>query len=135
MTDERTLRLLEFARIRENVAGYCLSEEGRGALLEEFPLLDGALVADLKAKVSALIGLFQEGREIPSLSFPDIARAAKAAAGIFGVHLLVNVGMVAGALPNKGMVLPFFSAGGSSTLSFFLALGLIMGILHRSRVK
>lgn len=57
------------------------------------------------------------------------------AAGIFGLHLLVNVGMVAGALPNKGMVLPFFSAGGSSTLSFFLALGLIMGILHRARVK
>jgi len=57
------------------------------------------------------------------------------AAGIFARHLLVNVGMVAGALPNKGMVLPFFSAGGSSTLSFFLALGLIMGILHRSRVK
>jgi rod shape determining protein RodA len=57
------------------------------------------------------------------------------AAGIFALHLLVNVGMVAGALPNKGMVLPFFSAGGSSTLSFFLALGLIMGIQHRSKVK
>ena len=57
------------------------------------------------------------------------------AASIFALHLLVNVGMVAGALPNKGMVLPFFSAGGSSTLSFFLALGLIMGILHRSKVK
>jgi rod shape determining protein RodA len=74
----------------------------------------------------------------------DAARAAlthaeayfcAGAAGIFALHLLVNVGMVAGALPNKGMVLPFFSAGGSSTLSFFLALGLIMGILHRSRVK
>ena len=57
------------------------------------------------------------------------------AAGIFALHLLVNVGMVAGALPNQGMVLPFFSAGGSSTLSFFLALGLIMGILHRARLK
>ena len=57
------------------------------------------------------------------------------ASGIFALHLMVNVGMVAWALPNKGMVLPFFSAGGSSTLSFFLALGLIMGILHRSRLK
>ena len=57
------------------------------------------------------------------------------AAAIFGLHLLVNVGMVAGALPNKGMVLPFFSAGGSSTLSFFLALGFVMGVLHRSKVK
>ena len=57
------------------------------------------------------------------------------AAAIFAMHLMVNVGMVAGALPNKGMVLPFFSAGGSSTLSFFLALGLVMGVLHRSKVK
>ena len=74
----------------------------------------------------------------------DAARAATTyaeayfcagAAGIFALHLMVNVGMVAGALPNKGMVLPFFSAGGSSTLSFFLALGLIMGVLHRARVK
>ncbi len=56
------------------------------------------------------------------------------AAAIFGMHLMVNVGMVAGALPNKGMVLPFFSAGGSSTLSFFLALGVVMGVLHRSKV-
>jgi DNA mismatch repair protein MutS2 len=80
MTDDRTLRLLEFARIREDVAGYCLSEEGRDTLRGELPLLEGADVAALKAKVSVLIGIFQEGREAPSLSFPDIAQAAKAAA-------------------------------------------------------
>jgi DNA mismatch repair protein MutS2 len=80
MNDERTLRLLEFARIRENVAGYCLSEEGRSALSTALPLLDAKEVVSLKAKVSALLGLFQEGREPPSLSFPDIVRAAKAAA-------------------------------------------------------
>jgi len=42
------------------------------------------------------------------------------------------VGMVAGALPNKGMVLPFFSAGGSSTISYFLGLGLVMAIHRRT---
>jgi rod shape determining protein RodA len=57
------------------------------------------------------------------------------ATGIFGMHLLVNVGMVAGALPNKGMALPFFSYGRSSTLSFLLALGVVMAIRHRSRPK
>jgi DNA mismatch repair protein MutS2 len=82
MTDERTLRLLEFARIREDVAGYCLSGEGRSALLGALPLLDAGEIGELKAKVSALIGLFQEGREIPSLSFPDIALAAKTAAKV-----------------------------------------------------
>lgn len=74
----------------------------------------------------------------------DIARAARTsaelyfcagAAGILGMHLFVNAGMVAGALPNKGIALPFFSYGGSSTLSFFLALGLIMGVARRTKLK
>jgi rod shape determining protein RodA len=72
------------------------------------------------------------------------ARAAKTlaesyycagATGIFAMHILVNVGMVAGALPNKGIALPFFSYGGSSTLSVFLALGVVMGALHRARIR
>lgn len=57
------------------------------------------------------------------------------ATGIFAMHILVNVGMVAGALPNKGIALPFFSYGGSSTLSIFLALGVVMGALHRARIR
>jgi DNA mismatch repair protein MutS2 len=77
MTDERTLRLLEFARIRESATGYCLSEEGRAALIGELPLLDPAEVAALKLRVSVLIGIFQEGREPPSLSFPDIAEPSR----------------------------------------------------------
>jgi DNA mismatch repair protein MutS2 len=77
MTDERTLRLLEFARIREDAAGYCLSEEGREALIADLPRLDAGEVATLKGSVSALVGIFQEGREPPSLSFPDISAAAK----------------------------------------------------------
>ncbi|HET8714185.1 MAG TPA: rod shape-determining protein RodA [Holophagaceae bacterium] len=72
------------------------------------------------------------------------ARAAKTlaesyycagAAGIFAMHILVNIGMVAGALPNKGIALPFFSYGGSATLSVFLALGVVMGALHRARIR
>ena len=55
----------------------------------------------------------------------DTARVAKTAsetyfcvgaAGILGLHLFVNVGMVVGILPNKGIVLPFFSAGGEQHL-------------------
>jgi DNA mismatch repair protein MutS2 len=80
MTDERTLGLLEFGRIREDVASYCLSEEGRSALVEALPLVDASEIAALKAKVGTLVGLFQEGREIPALAFPEIGHAAKAAA-------------------------------------------------------
>jgi rod shape determining protein RodA len=74
----------------------------------------------------------------------DTARVAKTAAetyfcvgaaGILALHLFVNVGMVIGVLPNKGIVLPFFSAGGSSTLSYFLGLGVVMAVRHRTRLK
>jgi rod shape determining protein RodA len=74
----------------------------------------------------------------------EIARSAKhlaetnfcvGAACILGLHLVVNVGMVVGILPNKGMVLPFFSAGGSSTLSYFLGLGVVMSVAYRAKVK
>jgi rod shape determining protein RodA len=74
----------------------------------------------------------------------DTARVAKTAAetyfcvgaaGILGLHLFVNVGMVVGILPNKGIVLPFFSAGGSSTLSYFLGLGAVMAVGYRAKMK
>jgi rod shape determining protein RodA len=74
----------------------------------------------------------------------DTARVAKSAAetyfcvgaaGIIALHLFVNVGMVIGVLPNKGIVLPFFSAGGSSTLSYFLGLGVVMAVRYRAKVK
>jgi rod shape determining protein RodA len=74
----------------------------------------------------------------------DTARVAKTAsetyfcvgaAGIFALHLFVNVGMVIGLLPNKGIVLPFFSAGGSSTLSYFLGLGVVMAVRYRAKTK
>jgi DNA mismatch repair protein MutS2 len=73
MIDERTLRLLEFARIREDVAGYCLSEEGREAVLGDSPRSGPGEVAALKADVSVLIGIFQEGRDCPAPSFPNIS--------------------------------------------------------------
>lgn len=74
----------------------------------------------------------------------EIGRSAKTyaetyfcvgAACLFGLHIFVNVGMVVGILPNKGIVLPFFSAGGSSTLSYFFGLGIIMGVHHRAKLK
>lgn len=54
---------------------------------------------------------------------------------IFGLHVLINAGMVAGVVPTTGIPLPFFTYGGSSTLSFFLALGLIMNIQHQAKLK
>jgi rod shape determining protein RodA len=56
-------------------------------------------------------------------------------AGIIAVQQIVNTSMVIGLLPNKGIVLPFFSAGGSSTLSYFLGLGVVMAVKHRAKRK
>ncbi len=74
---EHSLTLLEFSRVRESVSGYCLSPEGRDAVLSALPSADPAAVADMKAKVSAIVSLFQEGDEGLSLSFPEIDRASR----------------------------------------------------------
>lgn len=52
-------------------------------------------------------------------------------AALFLFHLLVNVGMVAGMMPVTGIPLPFMSAGGSSTLTIFLLLGLVNNVRLR----
>ncbi|MDR1840719.1 MAG: rod shape-determining protein RodA [Holophagales bacterium] len=56
------------------------------------------------------------------------------AVAILGLNILVNVAMVIGSLPNKGIVLPFFSYGGSSTLSYFLGIAIVMGAAYRAKV-
>ena len=77
MMNEHSLSLLEFSRVREYAAGYCLSPEGRDCLLAEEPRTDRREVAAIKEAVSAVVGLFQEGIEAPPLSFPGIALACK----------------------------------------------------------
>jgi rod shape determining protein RodA len=56
------------------------------------------------------------------------------AAAILGLNIFVNIAMVIGSLPNKGMVLPFFSYGGSSTVSYFLGIAVVMGSAYRAKV-
>jgi rod shape determining protein RodA len=72
-----------------------------------------------------------------------IAHASKDAFGAYlaiGVVALlfwagtINVGMVIGALPVVGVPMPFLSYGGSSLLTFMLALGLLMNISMRRYV-
>ena len=55
-------------------------------------------------------------------------------AAALGLNIFVNVAMVIGSLPNKGMVLPFFSYGGSSTISYFLAISVVMASSYRAKV-
>ena len=54
-------------------------------------------------------------------------------AGMLVFQIVVNVGMCLGIMPVIGLTLPFFSYGGSSILSLFIAMGVISSIkLHPS---
>ena len=49
---------------------------------------------------------------------------------------MFNIGVVCGALPTKGMALPFFSYGGTHTLTAFFAVGMILSVgIHTLRDK
>lgn len=49
-------------------------------------------------------------------------------AGIFLFHMLENIGMVMGLLPITGVPLPFISYGGSSLITNFICIGLLLNI-------
>ncbi len=57
-------------------------------------------------------------------------------AGTFvGLQVFINIGVTSGLLPNTGVVLPFFSAGLSSLICVFAAMGLVMNVsLQRSEM-
>ena len=55
--------------------------------------------------------------------------------GIYFFHIIVNVGMVIGFMPTTGIPLPFLSYGGSSVLTAFIALGLILSVRRRRYVN
>jgi Bacterial cell division membrane protein len=52
-------------------------------------------------------------------------------AGIFLFHMIENIGMTMGLLPITGVPLPFVSYGGSSMLSNFLMIALVLNISGR----
>jgi len=55
--------------------------------------------------------------------------------GVYFFHLVVNVAMVIGFFPVVGIPLPFLSYGGSSILTAFIGLGLIINVRRRRYVN
>ena len=49
-------------------------------------------------------------------------------AAVFAVQMLINIGMCIGVSPVIGVTLPFISAGGSSVIASFLAVGLAQSV-------
>lgn len=48
--------------------------------------------------------------------------------GVFVFHMIENIGMVMGLLPITGVPLPFISYGGSSLITNFICIGLVLNI-------
>lgn len=53
-------------------------------------------------------------------------------AGMMASQILINVGVCLGLVPVIGLTLPFFSYGGSSIVTLFLAMGMVSGIHKRT---
>ena len=52
-------------------------------------------------------------------------------AGMLASQTIINVGVCLGIFPVVGLTLPFFSYGGSSIVTMFLAMGVVSGIHMR----
>ena len=52
---------------------------------------------------------------------------------LIGVQAFINMYVVTGLLPTKGLTLPFFSSGGSSLIMNFICVGIIMNIASQKR--
>ena len=53
---------------------------------------------------------------------------------MLGSQIMVNIGMCTKLLPVIGITLPFISAGGSSSLCIYLAIGIVLGIYRYSKI-
>jgi len=57
-------------------------------------------------------------------------------AGVIGMltfQVFQNIGMTIGLLPITGIPLPFFSYGGSSLLTYMIAVGIVLNVQLRTR--
>ena len=52
---------------------------------------------------------------------------------LIGMQAFINIGVVTGALPNKGLPLPFMSYGGSNLLMTLISVGLLLSVARQAR--
>ncbi len=55
--------------------------------------------------------------------------------GLIAFQSIINLGMNLRLLPVIGITLPFFSSGGSSVLTLYLGIGLVLGVSFQSRIN
>lgn len=84
----------------------------------------------------ALFGLLALGGYLASAAARDVFGRLLAAGLVtmLLVQMVINTGMTVGLLPITGMTLPFVSAGGSSLITAWMTVGLVLNVgLRRPR--
>ncbi|MBW3577585.1 MAG: rod shape-determining protein RodA [Actinobacteria bacterium] len=93
---------------------------------EEFGFLGAAVVLGLFAII------LWRGLRITALAKDTFGRlAAAGAVAVLSIQMFVNVGMTIGITPVTGIPLPFVSYGGTSLISSFLLVGLLLNVHMR----
>lgn len=88
---------------------------------EEFGFVGASLI------ITLFTALLYHGVRVAGLSKNKFASvAAIGVTGIFGIHILINIGMSMGLLPVIGIPLPFLSYGGSALVANMAMVGLLM---------
>ena len=59
---------------------------------------------------------------------PSVSYICVGLFGMFASQVIINIGMCLELLPVIGITLPFLSAGGSSNLTVYLAVGLLLNV-------
>lgn len=93
-------------------------------IAEELGLFGAALVLAL----FCLIALSGYAAAIRNADNPKVASLAVGATSLLVIPALLNMGVVLGLLPTKGLVLPFVSYGGTAMVMNFIVLALLIKV-------
>lgn len=77
---------------------------------------------------------FEIGRQAIKLERYFAGLLAEGVGLWYGVQMIINVGVASGALPTKGLTLPFVSFGGSALLSSMIAIGLLLRVDRENKI-
>ena len=98
-------------------------------ICEELGLIGAALV------VAAFLIIFYRGMKIAMKSHDRFGFYLGAGITLMvALQGLINISMVLGLLPTKGIALPFISQGGSSLLMNLAAIGILLNLSHQNKV-
>jgi cell division protein FtsW len=80
-----------------------------------------------------IVRCFAVGRQAVLLDRLYAALVAQSIAVWIGIQAMINIGVNMGALPTKGLTLPFLSFGGSGVVVNCMAIAVVMRIDYENR--